>query len=190
MKIYTRTGDAGETSLFAGGRRSKDDVRLHAYGTVDELNSVLGMVLSADVSERIRVVIARVQSELFNVGADLATPLSAEAKWIVRVQGAMTARLEGEIDVWQEALPALTTFILPGGSPAGAMLHLARTVCRRAERWTVQLGETEAINEEILRYLNRLSDWLFVLSRAVNQEQGVGEQIWESPGRHEGGYFA
>lgn len=183
MKIYTRTGDEGDTSLFAGGRVSKGHLRLHTYGTVDELNSVLGVVLAAGISADVEAVVQRIQSELFVVGADLATPLDAEAKWLTRVIPEMTQRLEQEIDEWENQLPPLKNFILPGGSMTGALLHQARTVCRRAERWLVTLKTSEPVNEEVLRYLNRLSDWLFVLARFVNYHVGQAESTWQSPAR-------
>lgn len=183
MKIYTRSGDEGQTSLFAGGRISKSHLRLQAYGTVDELNAVLGLAASAGVGGSVAGPLERVQGELFVLGADLATPLDAQPKWLVRVSAEMTARLEQEIDVWQAALPELHNFILPGGAMGGAFLHQARTVCRRAERWLVALQEHEAINPEALRYLNRLSDWLFVAARAANQEAGQPERIWQAPAR-------
>ncbi len=183
MKIYTRTGDEGQTSLFAGGRVSKGHLRLHAYGTIDELNAILGHAASAGVGGSVGAPLTRVQAELFTVGADLATPLDAQPKWLVRVSDAMTARLEAEIDTWQAALPELRNFILPGGTPGGASLHQARTVCRRAERWMVMLREQEPINAEALRYVNRLSDWLFVAARMVNHEAGKPEIPWQSPER-------
>lgn len=178
MKIYTRTGDEGETGLFAGGRVSKGHVRLHAYGSVDELNTILGIVVAVGLNFDEQEAILRVQGELFVVGADLATPLEAEAKWIVRVTPEMVRRLEVEIDSWEAELPVLKNFVLPGGSLAGAYLHLARVVCRRAERWAVMLKEKEQINELVLQYLNRLSDWLFVAARAVNARSGEEERVW------------
>jgi len=183
MKIYTRTGDGGDTSLFAGGRISKGHVRVHAYGTVDELNSLLGVVAAGDLNRAVAEQIQRVQAELFIVGGDLATPLDAEAKWIVRVTTDLVERLEAEIDQWDEGLTPLKNFILPGGCVAGALLHQARTVCRRAERWIVMLQESEEVNPEVLRYLNRLSDWLFVAARTVNQQAGKEETRWQSPAR-------
>jgi cob(I)alamin adenosyltransferase len=183
MKIYTRTGDQGDTSLFAGGRISKGHVRLHAYGTVDELNAILGLAVAAGIDTPVRESVQRIQAELFSVGTDLATPLDAEAKWIVRTSPAMTDQLEQEIDQWESALPALKNFILPGGCVAGAFLHQARTVCRRAERWVVILAETDAVSPEVLRYLNRLSDWLFVAARMVNRDAGLPEVTWQAPGR-------
>lgn len=180
MKIYTRTGDEGQTGLFAGGRVSKSHVRLHAYGTVDELNSVLGLVIAAGLAKQLHDPVQWVQTDLFSVGADLATPLEAEAKWLVRTVPEMTIRLEQEIDCWEADLPALKHFILPGGGLPGAFLHQARTVCRRAERWLVVLQEIETINSEALRYLNRLSDWLFVAARVANRCDGQPDIIWRS----------
>lgn len=179
-KIYTRSGDTGETSLFAGGRVSKGHVRLHAYGTVDELNAVLGLALAAEIDVSLAKVVQRVQAELFIVGADLATPLDADVKWVVRASSEMVERLETELDGWETELPTLKQFILPGGSMAGAFLHQARTVCRRAERWLVMLQEMEAVNGEALQYLNRLSDWLFVIARVANHRSGHTEAMWDS----------
>ncbi len=178
MKIYTRTGDEGQTSLFAGGRVGKDHIRLHAYGTVDELNSLLGVVLAAGTPARLSDSIRRVQGDLFIVGADLATPLDAASSHVLRLGPTHTQMLEAEIDGWDTLLPPLKHFILPGGTPAAALLHQARTVCRRAERWVVALQGAESLNGEVLRYLNRLSDWLFVAARLANQEAGVAEIPW------------
>ncbi len=183
MKIYTRTGDAGDTSLFAGGRVSKGHGRIHAYGTVDELNAILGLALAAGLSGDLGEAVLRVQNELFVIGADLATPLDAEAKWITRTTADLTAALEQDIDAWDAVLPPLKNFILPGGTLAAAFLHQARTVCRRAERWLVMLQETETVNPEALRYLNRLSDWLFVAAREANRQAGQAESIWTAPAR-------
>lgn len=181
MKIYTKSGDKGETSLFAGGRVTKDHLRLHAYGTVDELNSVLGLANSFEIEKALSELLTHVQAELFHVGADLATPLDAEAPWVVRVEAVMVSRLESEIDGMEEELEPLKNFILPGGTPAAATLHQARTVCRRAERWLVALAKEEQINEVALQYLNRLSDWLFVAARVANKRAGVADIMWESP---------
>ena len=178
MKIYTKTGDDGQTSLFAGGRVSKDDARLHAYGTVDELNSILGVVIAMSDDEQIKSILRRVQAECFTLGADLATPLDADAEWIKRVDADPTARLESEIDALENELTPLQHFILPGGTPTAAFLHQARTVCRRAERWMVTLRDE--LNPQTLIYINRLSDWLFVLARVANTRAGVDEPIWES----------
>lgn len=181
MKIYTRTGDTGETSLLAGGRINKGHARLHACGTVDELNAVLGLVRAARPDPTLDTPLRRVQAELFTVGADLATPLGADAPRIVRVAPDLIATLERELDTWEAQLPELRQFILPGGGMVGAYLHQARTVCRRAERWAVTLKGLEAINGEVLRYLNRLSDWLFVAARLANLLDGKEEARWEGP---------
>ena len=177
-RIYTRTGDAGTTGLFAGGRISKGHVRLHAYGTIDELNAIVGLVVAAGVSAGLREHLLRIQADLFVVGGDLATPLSSAKPAIERVSPEMITRLEQEIDAWEGKLPELRNFILPGGGPAGAFLHQARTVCRRAERWIVQLSEVDEVNAELLKYVNRLSDWLFVAARLANMEDGSAEAIW------------
>lgn len=178
MKIYTRTGDAGQTSLFAGGRVSKDHVRLHAYGSVDELSSLLGVVLAAGLSDALGASLRRVQRDLFIVGADLATPQDAVSSYVLRLAPEQVRALEMEIDQWEATLPELKHFILPGGSPAAALLHQARTVCRRAERWVVALQASDSINGEVLCYLNRLSDWLFVAARCANRDAGVAETEW------------
>jgi cob(I)alamin adenosyltransferase len=183
MKIYTRTGDDGQTSLFAGGRTSKDAPRLHAYGTVDELNSMLGLALAQQLSDDVSIWLSAIQNDLFVVGSDLATPLDAEAKWITRVTQAEVARLEHEIDQMDEDLTELKSFILPGGTPGAATLHVARTICRRAERWTVALTGQELINPHVQHYLNRLSDWLFTAARYENRLAGREETIWQSPSR-------
>jgi cob(I)alamin adenosyltransferase len=178
MKIYTKTGDGGETSLFAGGRVPKDDARLHAYGTIDELNSILGIVLAMNTDVQIASMLRRVQGECFSLGADLATPLDADAEWIKRMDAEPAARLESEIDTMQAELTPLQHFILPGGTPTAAFLHQARTVCRRAERWMVSIRDE--LNPQTLVYVNRLSDWLFVLARLANARADVDEPIWES----------
>lgn len=175
MKIYTRTGDKGSTGLFGGTRIPKSSVRLHAYGTVDELNACLGVVLSNDLPQETRHQLLTIQSTLFIVGADLATPIGSKAS-TARLTATKTDELEQWIDAMEETLPALTNFILPGGTAAAAQLHVARTVCRRAERWISQLRETEQISEQILPYMNRLSDYLFVAARFVNKIAGSMDQ--------------
>ena len=179
MKIYTKTGDLGDTGLFGGRRVPKHNLRIEAYGTVDETNAMLGLAASHCSDPELLSVIHRVQSELFSVGADLATPLDVQSAYIVRVDANDIVRLESEIDVWEEMLPELKNFILPGGVDVAATLHLARTICRRAERAITALAEQEAINDDAQRYLNRLSDWLFVLARHVNFKQGVTETAWQ-----------
>ena len=182
MKIYTRAGDGGETSLYGGQRVRKDALRVATYGTVDECNAALGVALTLINAPEITGVIQRIQGELFEVGADLATPL-ARGQTVPRVQAEETARLEAEIDRFEEELEPLRHFILPGGAPGGAALHQARAVCRRAERHLVTLEQAEEINPEVLRYVNRLSDHLFVLARLTNHRAGVPETIWERPAR-------
>jgi len=183
MKIYTRTGDKGETGLFGGERVPKDSLYVEAYGTVDELNSVLGVVVSFITDAQIRGILEKIQSELFNVGADLATPLNRpklEArKPIPRVMPEQITRLEELIDQCEAELRPLTRFILPGGTPGAALLHFARTISRRAERRVVTLAQAHEINKEIIKYLNRLSDLLFVLARLVNHRASRPETIWE-----------
>lgn len=180
MKIYTRTGDKGETGLGSGDRVSKASVRLHAYGTVDELNAILGVAIASGLDSGLQQAVGRIQQELFVLGADLALPLDAKSRYSVRVGEDLVAVLERDIDRWQTELPPLRHFILPSGTRGGAMLHFARTVCRRAERWVADLQTTEAINEYALQYLNRLSDWLFVAARVANLRTGNPETQWES----------
>jgi cob(I)alamin adenosyltransferase len=178
MKIYTRTGDHGTTSLFSGGRVPKYHLRVESYGTVDELNSVLGLARAHQPSEPTDAALARIQHQLFNLGADLATPLDAPTQHVVRMDAGTIAWLEESIDRMTAELPALSYFILPGGSPVGAALHVARTVCRRAERLVTALQEHEAVGEHALPYLNRLSDYLFTLARWENQQGGIPEEKW------------
>ncbi len=179
MKIYTRTGDTGMTSLFSGGRVPKHHLRVESYGTVDELNSVLGLARASGISPQGDADLTRIQHQLFNLGADLATPLDAPASYVVRMDAGSVAWLEARIDAMTETLPPLRAFILPGGAPVAATIHIARTVCRRAERLVVMLAENEAIGEHVLPYLNRLSDYLFTLARAENAAAGVPDVIWD-----------
>lgn len=178
MKIYTRTGDDGTTSLFAGGRVYKDDLRVEAYGTVDELNSYLGMARSFALPERADAWLNGIQRTLFIIGADLATPLDAKADWLVRLDAKPVQELEQMIDSMDNDLETLKAFILPGGSQAAATLHIARTVCRRAERITVTLAQHHEISGEVIIYLNRLSDYLFTLARWVNQQAQIPDVTW------------
>jgi len=175
-RIYTRTGDDGTTGLADGGRRPKDDDRIAAYGTVDEANSVIGLArLHADGP--LDLMLARIQNDLFDVGADLATPgddFGPDSKSL-RATPAQVARLEAEIDAMNADLAPLTSFILPGGTPAAAYLHLARTVVRRAERRAVTAARAEPVNGYAIQYLNRLSDYLFVAARAANPR---GDVLW------------
>lgn len=179
MKIYTRTGDAGMTALYGGERVPKDARRVEAYGTVDEANALLGVARTqlGDL-EDFDALLARVQSALFDVGADLATPESRYRQNIVPLTEADVTGLEQSIDRLEAALPPLHAFILPGGHPAAASLHLARTVVRRAERRAVELAHSEAVNPQVTAYLNRLSDFLFVLARAVNAAARVQDHEW------------
>ena len=179
VKIYTKTGDSGETSLFDNSRVSKADPRVDAYGEVDEVNACLGAALAAGVDADITAVLTAIQKDLFAVGARLADPSSRIADRVSKaaVTAQQTDMLEATIDRLESELPPLRRFILPGGSPAGSLLHLARTVCRRAERRVVGLG-TDAIEPGVVIYLNRLSDLLFVMARAVNHRAGVPEIEW------------
>lgn len=182
MKIYTKTGDDGTTGLFGGERVTKDAPRIEAYGDVDELNTLIGVARSAkDIPEEIDSLLARIQSELFILGADLATPERKERKNIIipRVTSEAVTCLEGDIDRIEGVLPDLRHFILPGGSVLGARLHFARTVCRRAERRVVHLQSVESeVGLLPQHYLNRLSDLLFVMARRANQIDGSEEVPW------------
>jgi cob(I)alamin adenosyltransferase len=180
MKIYTKTGDAGETSLFAGGRVLKDHLRVEAYGTVDELNSVLGLARTYLLPDQAQRWLEQVQNDLFILGADLATPTQANPAWLVRVDESAAQRLEAAIDQMDLDLEPLRQFVLPGGTPAAATLHVARTVCRRAERVSVSLRDAEDLNPQVLVYLNRLSDFLFTLARWVNKQANQPEPRWSS----------
>jgi cob(I)alamin adenosyltransferase len=179
MKIYTRTGDAGETALFDGSRVSKADPRVEAYGHVDELNAVLGLARAAGVDAGLDAWLDQLQRDLFALGAQLADPASRIAPRVVKAAlgPGDTARLEQWIDSAEAELPPLRRFVLPGGTGAAAALHLARTICRRAERHIVGLGP-EAVEPELLAYVNRLSDLLFVLARLANARAGAPDKEW------------
>lgn len=178
MKIYTRTGDDGTTSLFSGGRVPKTHLRVECYGTVDELNALLGVTRAHNPSPQTDTWLEQVQNQLFHLGADLATPLDAKADWVVRVKEEQVRWLEALIDRMTGELPVLKQFILPGGTTAAAQIHVARTVCRRAERLAVALQTHEPLGEYVLVYLNRLSDFLFTLARWENQQAGLPESRW------------
>lgn len=181
QKIYTRTGDAGQTGLFGGGRVSKADARVEAYGSVDELNAAIGLALAADGAEPVRTQLARLQPDLFAIGAHLATPPAPRGRRAPSVPPLpveRVAEMERWIDSAEAELPPLRAFIMPGGCAAGAALHLARTVCRRAERRVLAFAADHAIDPAIVTYLNRLSDLLFVQARLVNVQAGVGESEW------------
>ena len=177
-RIYTRAGDAGETSLGDGTRVRKTDPRLEAYGDVDELNAAVGFVLAAGPPEPMRGWLARIQNELFDLGADLAVPPSGDGRERLRVTESQVRWLEQRCDEANAELPELRSFVLPGGTEVAARLHMARTVCRRAERRAVALAEREPVTPEALAYLNRLSDLLFILSRAANAAEGMEEPLW------------
>jgi cob(I)alamin adenosyltransferase len=180
--LYTRTGDRGQTALFGGRRVDKDHIRVAAYGTVDELNSVLGLAVAHVTQRRIASELRAIQNELFNIGAELASD-----KPVRRAKGATSSFaleskrvewLEGLIDAYDALVPPLTTFVLPGGSVAASYLHFARTVCRRAEREVITLARKEPVNPAVLAYLNRLADLLFALARYMNKSQRRRELLW------------
>ncbi|MEO6519548.1 MAG: cob(I)yrinic acid a,c-diamide adenosyltransferase [Pseudoxanthomonas sp.] len=177
-KIYTRTGDDGSTGLGDGSRVGKDSARVCAYGTVDEANSCIGVVLAASVPDDIRALLTTVQHQLFDLGGELCIPGHAA------ITGQDVDALERQLDHYNEALPALRDFILPAGGEAAARCHLARTIVRRAERETVTLARHDAVRPEAIRYLNRLSDLLFVLARVLARADGQGEVLWSHDRRH------
>ncbi len=179
FKIYTRTGDKGTTMLFGGDRVPKNHPRLDAYGTVDELNSHIGLARAFVKDEKLGKILSDLQNDLFDLGGDLATPLEKTKVEISRIDDSYITKLEKTIDELQEVLPELKVFILPGGSAASGHLHVARTVCRNAERKTVALAENFAVNEKVVVYLNRLSDLLFVLARYANFIEKIPEPVWE-----------
>jgi cob(I)alamin adenosyltransferase len=185
-RIYTRTGDDGTTALGTGERRKKYDLRIATYGTFDELNAVLGIArLSTGGREDVDAALGRIQNDLFDLGADLCVPQTGDrARERLRVTEGQVTRLEREMDALNEALAPLQSFILPGGSAAAAHLHLARTVCRRAERLAVELADQpgEQVSPALVKYVNRLSDYLFVAARAMNRD-GAGDVLWQ-PGQN------
>jgi cob(I)alamin adenosyltransferase len=176
-RIYTRGGDAGETSLGDGSRVSKLDPRIVAYGTVDELNSALGVVLTGGVPPELRAVLERLQNELFDLGADLSVPAEVEGR--LRVEQPLVDRLEADCDRFNADLPELSSFVLPGGSATAAGLHVARTICRRAEREAIAASGSVEVSPLVVVYLNRLSDLLFILARAANALSGHDEPLWK-----------
>lgn len=181
MKIYTRKGDRGRTALFGGGRVPKDDLRVEAYGTVDELNSVLGRAVPSLEDDGVRGRLERIQQDLFALGAVLATPTEETGRPRPEVPDLPAGRvpeMEAWIDEATEELEPLRNFVLPGGGPGAAELHVARTVCRRAERRVVALAGEAEVDEAAIRYLNRLSDLLFVFARLENQRAGTADVIW------------
>ena len=179
MPIYTRTGDRGETGLFGGHRVGKDHLRIAAYGAVDELNSFTGIARSQARDADILGELKKVQGGLFELGADLATPPDSEASKAKRITPEHTKRIEAAIAVFEKELPELHTFILPGGSPLAASLHVCRAVCRRAERNVVALSKAGPINPDCITYLNRLSSLFFELARAANVRAHAAEEAWK-----------
>ncbi|MCM0606009.1 MAG: cob(I)yrinic acid a,c-diamide adenosyltransferase [Xanthomonadaceae bacterium] len=181
MKIYTKGGDKGETGLFGGARVPKNDLRIEAYGTLDELNAVLGVLLSDSVLDaKVRARLLRTQGELFQIGAELATPPNKKVSTKL-IASDEISKLENEIDEMEKTLSPLKTFILPGGAKLSAKAHFARTVCRRAERAIVTLREREEVRDEVITYTNRLSDYLFVTARFLNAVSGESDVPWLAP---------
>ncbi|MEO8449893.1 MAG: cob(I)yrinic acid a,c-diamide adenosyltransferase [Gemmatimonadota bacterium] len=181
MKIYTRTGDQGTTGLFGGGRVSKDDARVASYGDVDELNSTLGLVRATEPREFFDPLLERIQRDLFAIGGHLATPDPEKVRAALEkatLSGESIAEFEAAIDAADLELPPLRAFVLPGGTEKAATLHIARTVCRRAERSVVSLARTSVVPDLFLVYLNRLSDLLFTLARLANHRDGRGDVTW------------
>lgn len=180
-KIYTRTGDDGTTALGGGARVAKDALRVEAYGTVDELNSAIGCALASGLEPGIAAALRRIQNELFHLGADLCVLEEEKTSLPVpRIEARHVEALEELMDSLHERLGPLANFILPGGAPGAAHLHLARTICRRAERLLVALARGERVNPETIRYVNRLSDALFVMAREENRWRGIEDPIWDS----------
>jgi cob(I)alamin adenosyltransferase len=179
MKIYTKTGDDGSTGLYGGERVSKDSLRVECYGTVDELNSTIGLVNSEIKTESVKKLLFEIQNRLFTIGGELATPTEKKGMAIVKIQNSDIELLEKSIDNFEEKLEPLKQFILPGGTRGASFLHYARSVCRRAERLVTSLAQKEKVSDLILIYLNRLSDLLFVLARFENNENQVSDIPWQ-----------
>jgi len=184
MKVYTKTGDKGTTSLYGGVKVSKNNIRIDAYGTVDELNSAIGIIRSCEISSKYNLQLIEIQKDLFQVGAELATPpeklylANGQCRLPKLISDSEIETLEKWIDEMDEELPVMTHFILPGGNLGASQAHLARCICRRAERITVALTEVDEIRAENLRYLNRLSDYLFTLARKIAQDAGHEDIKW------------
>jgi len=177
MKIYTKTGDEGKTSLFDNSRVWKSDQRIMSYGAVDELNSSLGVALSMELDSEIKDILVKLQNDLFIVGSDLANPNMTDKK--IRTTKEMITFLEQKIDLLEPQLEPLTSFILPGGSLLASILHLSRTISRRAETHVVALSQSEEINQDAAVYLNRLSDLMFILARAINHRKNISDIVWK-----------
>lgn len=188
IKIYTKTGDKGTTSLANGERVLKNELRIETYGTVDELNCIVGICtqqinsLNNDTQIHLKTWLFAIQNDLFNLGSDLATPISSRSEKLKIISETEVKQLENMIDFCQNTLPELKQFVLPGGTNANAYFHLARTVCRRAERFAVSLAQKTEINEYAIKYLNRLSDLFFVLARYVQHKQNIPEIFWQKDG--------
>ncbi len=179
MKIYTKTGDKGTTALFGGKRVSKSNIRIEAYGTVDELNSYIGLIRFKDIDERAIETLGEIQDRLFTLGSILASEPGKNNLKVPDLHESDVELLEKEIDAMNETLPELTSFVLPGGNDAIGFCHVARCVCRRAERDTVHLAQTEVVPNIVIKYLNRLSDYLFVLSRKLTYDANLHETPWK-----------
>ena len=177
MKIYTKTGDEGKTSLFDNSRVWKSDQRILSYGSVDELNSSLGIALSLELDPEIRDILIKLQNDLFILGSDLANPNMSDKK--IRTSPEMITFLEQKIDLLESQLEPLTSFILPGGTLLASILHLSRTIARRAETHVIALSQNEEINKDAAIYLNRLSDLMFVLTRTINQRKNISDIVWK-----------
>lgn len=182
MKIYTKTGDSGNTSLFGGKRVEKDNQRIEAYGTLDELNSVIGLILVEKVNDKTRKILTILQQSLFVIGSELATPSDVQSKAIRPLTNEEISVLENYIDEIDADLPSLKNFIIPGGTKSASLLHFARTVCRRAERRIVEIDKSENISKNIIAYINRLSDLLFVIARYENYVTSTPETEWKPRG--------
>ena len=177
MKIYTKTGDEGKTSLFDNSRVWKSDQRIMSYGAVDELNSSLGIALSLELDPEIKDILIKLQNDLFIVGSDLANPNMSDGK--IRTTPEMITFLEQKIDLLEPQLEPLTSFILPGGTLLASILHLSRTISRRAETHVIALSQNEEINKDAAIYLNRLSDLMFILARAINHRKNISDIVWK-----------
>ncbi len=177
MKIYTKTGDDGSTGIQGGKRISKSHIRIQAYGAIDELNAVVGLILSSKFDQELEEMLKKIQNDLFVVGSDLSSPDLSDTK--NRVTSEMVTSIENNIDLLEKELPQITNFILPGGHEKASLVHLARTIARRAETQAISLSEQEEINDECKKYLNRLSDLLFVIARTVNKKNGFEDIVWK-----------
>ena len=177
MKIYTKTGDEGKTSLFDNSRVWKSDERIMSYGAIDELNSSLGIALSLELDHEIKDILIKIQNDLFIVGSDLANPNMSDKK--IRTSSEMITFLEQKIDLLEPQLQPLTSFILPGGTLLASIIHLSRTISRRAETHVVELSKNEEINKDAAIYLNRLSDLMFILARSINNRKKIPDVVWK-----------